>query len=724
MATKPSARSAESKGPGEKTRGLSKPETTNTHKLTPPPANDQEACERIVDVFEGEPEGEEWRCYCPLNGCHALFVGLKNNRLRVHCHKCGPDRQDELVAALKARHLWPQAPTIIMPVPDDAPSLNLTRWAKELGTPEHTWRYHDGQGRLLCAVVRFPGKQIRPFTFSSDGKWTMKGPNEPKPLFGLDVLAAMPDASVLICEGEKTAEAARRIFPSYAVISWMGGARGYRKADWSPIRGRHVVVFPDNDDPGLEASEGVAQCCAEAGAKLIAIVQLPDDLPEGWDLADDVPVGIALDPAALVEAAQPYEPQQIGTGLAALFTRYVWVTETKCFYDTALDTFLDEQQLNNEHAHLYKRPPLSKRLLASRDARKVRSMTYRPGAPQFVQENDREKLNLYKPNPIEPAAGDVKPLLDFLAYMFPDPQEQKTVLQWMAFQEQFPGEKINWALVVVGAVQGTGKTTLFVIMQAVLGEHNTRLVDGEELKGDFNGYLQRAILVCMEEVMMEGRFALANKFKNLVTGKSVTINEKFVKAYAQPNRVNFYLTSNYEHDAIAVEQHDRRFAVFRAPDKPKVPAYYGALYGWLAKRESIAALRHHLRGVDTRDFPAKAHAPDTQAKRDMTEANRHPTETYLASKFECGETPFGCDLVNPIHLLEALPRDVKKIKPYHLHSFLKRIGGEPLNQIRLDDGRKLRLWVLRNHSKWRKASPSDLAKAYRKPFRPGEAGSF
>jgi hypothetical protein len=43
--------------------------------------------------------------------------------------------------------------------------------------------------------------------------WHFKAPPWPGPLYGLDRLAAQPDAPVVICEGEKAADAAGRLFP-------------------------------------------------------------------------------------------------------------------------------------------------------------------------------------------------------------------------------------------------------------------------------------------------------------------------------------------------------------------------------------------------------------------------------------------------------------------------------------------------------------------------------
>ena len=77
------------------------------------------------------------------------------------------------------------------------------------------WTYRDAAGRILRHTLRFEdgegGKDIRPVTLwrGADGrlKWRFGAGGERRPLYGLDRLAARPDAAVLMVEGEKTADA-------------------------------------------------------------------------------------------------------------------------------------------------------------------------------------------------------------------------------------------------------------------------------------------------------------------------------------------------------------------------------------------------------------------------------------------------------------------------------------------------------------------------------------
>jgi Domain of unknown function (DUF6371) len=151
--------------------------------------------------------------------------------------------------------------------------------------PEVTGK--DGKAKLkkLTPVVSYG--------YDEDGRrhWRAKG-NGLNILFGLEQLAARPHARVLIVEGEKAAEIARQIFPNWIVLAWKGGAGNARNIDVSPLAGRDVVLWPDADADGggTRAMEKIAKAALKAGAD-VRMVALPPGLPDGWDVADDLPDG-------------------------------------------------------------------------------------------------------------------------------------------------------------------------------------------------------------------------------------------------------------------------------------------------------------------------------------------------------------------------------------------------------------------------------------------------
>ena len=99
-----------------------------------------------------------------------------------------------------------------------------------------TYDYTDMNDQVTHYVGRIEArgdkpKQFIPITSGRlSGKlgWHRKAPNPPLPLYGLNRLATMPDAPVILCEGEKSADAAQANFPDHACLSWFGVRGGSR----------------------------------------------------------------------------------------------------------------------------------------------------------------------------------------------------------------------------------------------------------------------------------------------------------------------------------------------------------------------------------------------------------------------------------------------------------------------------------------------------------------
>lgn len=187
---------------------------------------------------------------------------------------------------------------ITTPPPDGTPPPDM-RIKGIGGAPVAIWTYHTPEGKPWGYVARYQtdeGKTIRCWTWGRRTEdepeaWACGHFTDPRPLYNLHVLAQYPNRQVLICEGEKSTDAAQQLFPDMVCMTWPGGAQALHNADWSPLSGRRVVLFPDNDPPGIEAMAKLAKMLHKAGAsevKGIRPVSQPDgsDTPPKWDIAD------------------------------------------------------------------------------------------------------------------------------------------------------------------------------------------------------------------------------------------------------------------------------------------------------------------------------------------------------------------------------------------------------------------------------------------------------
>src|SRR5439155_14559290 len=117
---------------------------------------------------------------------------------------------------------------------------------------------------------------ILPLTFCrlANGRhgWRWHAFSAPRPFYGLDRLAQFTVADVLLVEGEKTADAAQNLFPSYVAVTWPGGAEAVAKADWSILNGRRIVIWPDADASGHRATGRLGDLLFAAGAISVSVV--------------------------------------------------------------------------------------------------------------------------------------------------------------------------------------------------------------------------------------------------------------------------------------------------------------------------------------------------------------------------------------------------------------------------------------------------------------------
>lgn len=226
----------------------------------------------------------------------------------------GPAVNDQANEAVESE----QGLVHVAPIPEDAPEPPVL-------TGSHRWWYRDKHGRSLAAVDRHeprrPGerKSFLPLTLwqSEDGsfQWRRRHPPVKRPLYGLDRLADRPDAPVIVTEGEKATEAATRLFPTHVAVTSSCGANAAAAADWTPLAGRNVTIWRDNDDEGLDYVAHVTHLATEAGAGSFFIVNVPSNWPEGWDVADQLPEGTTIETLqSMVESAIDYRNWEGSSG--------------------------------------------------------------------------------------------------------------------------------------------------------------------------------------------------------------------------------------------------------------------------------------------------------------------------------------------------------------------------------------------------------------------------
>lgn len=290
--------------------------------------------QRLLDALrknghEPRKSGAGWCCTCPAhddsNPSLSIHAG-DDGRALVNCHArctvdavCGaiglrpadlftPDpsrlgrnghapRMRRVSTSTETRPLAPAGDSVDVDAAKGGRTFPTARDAvAELerrrggGPRSATWTYHNTAGEPVGLVVRWntpTGKDVRPVSKTPAG-WIIGGMPTPRPLYALPDLLTTPAGSrVYVTEGEKAADAARAV--GLTATTSPHGSKSASKADWSPLAGREVVILPDHDEAGERYADDVARLATAAGAKSVRVIRLVElwaDLPEGGDMAD------------------------------------------------------------------------------------------------------------------------------------------------------------------------------------------------------------------------------------------------------------------------------------------------------------------------------------------------------------------------------------------------------------------------------------------------------
>ena len=139
------------------------------------------------------------------------------------------------------------------------------------------YHYHNSKGAPVACVVRcdFDDKD-KPKTFAQyslnhiSKKWQSGWSEYDKPPYNLQEIIAKPDKPVMIVEGEKVVETAKHLFPEFVLTTSCMGALSARSTNWSFLKGRDVVITPDNDRQGAKYAKDLSDILTRQEAKTIS----------------------------------------------------------------------------------------------------------------------------------------------------------------------------------------------------------------------------------------------------------------------------------------------------------------------------------------------------------------------------------------------------------------------------------------------------------------------
>lgn len=149
-----------------------------------------------------------------------------------------------------------------------------------------TWEYKNPAGQTAFYTARYNyrdgSKEVCPYSFNGKN-WVGRAWPQKRPLYNSDKISRYQ--KIMIVEGEKCADFVEEAFPDYLGVCWQGGSNAVKKSDWALIKGKKVVIFPDNDRAGYKAANDVRNILS--GSNDINVLDIYKmDVEEGFDLED------------------------------------------------------------------------------------------------------------------------------------------------------------------------------------------------------------------------------------------------------------------------------------------------------------------------------------------------------------------------------------------------------------------------------------------------------
>ena len=538
-------------------------------------------------------------------------------------------------------------------------------------------------------------------------EWSEKGtkyPGEDELAYRWSTLKAQP--------ADRAPVTIRSLFKKAQEKGWVGegvAKQAYaRQLEWIKSTQRSAEELLDR------GAQGIASVAALIGdlEKTTLTATLRDRL---------VQMGHKISATDVKKAVRKVEAEAArGGGVPAWAKGILYVTALNTFYRPSVDRKFTPEVLDL----IYSSPPVGEDkpprardyLIQEVGVSQVENLRYEPRMAEKLvfTEKGVPYVNTYRPPNVKPnaegaaAAGAI--FTEHIERLVLEPEHRATLLDFLTFMVQHPGEKIRWAVLLQGGM-GCGKTFLAVAMKALLGPRNVRkLTATDVMEGTSNGWAYGQQLIVLEEVRITGtnRYSVMDKLKPCISDDDISLRELYQPHRTVPNICNYLMFTNH-HDSLAVHDEDRRYFVLSSPlQEPKDIAglpvgYFERLYGMV--RDNAAGLRSwfETRAISP-EFTADGRAPVTKYMKDLVEAAASPLVSTVLQTI--GDEPHALvrkDLVSISCLRGCM--DSMNLPPFSDHALaniLREKGWKKEGRFALDGVR---------HSLWSKGIVGDPLKA-------------
>jgi len=230
-----------------------------------------------------------------------------------------------------------------------------------------------------------------------------------------------------------------------------------------------------------------------------------------------------------------------------------------------------------------------------------------------------DEYNIFTGFATKPVQGCFSAYTELLALMGDNQLVNMEYIEnWVAHIFQKPCEKPGVCLVLKGG-KGVGKDTFGDAIGKILGAGsfwNTTSPENDVFS-NFNGCVERALLIKFEEANFETNKNNVDKLKGIITCESNNCTRKGVDSIVLPSYSRFLFTTNHDVPCV-VDDKERRFAMFEvSSEKQGDFPFWKSMHAQLVEQRS--AYMYHLQNKDLTQFEPRGF-PETQYLQDVRRA--------------------------------------------------------------------------------------------------------
>jgi hypothetical protein len=493
---------------------------------------------------------------------------------------------------------------LVFPIPEDQQDwefvLQSDPLRKDRGILREHWTFRDVDGSLLGYKYRVDSrntnKEVYTLTYRGHSGWVKKDwAKKIVPPYGLEQLGdGTPTVRILFVEGEKAKDKAQELFGErWKVLSYSGvkGSHDLWLPDEAFWQDAEVVIWPDNDTPGREASRRIqlllqGQKFKPREIRIVRVETIPG-LSPGWDLGD-YDDSTPIDPDVELERAEAVD------SFEHVCRQWVYVAKEDKFYNLEDREIILTPAAFDRYLTRYgdKSGSASKKFLSDLDTHKCEDLDFLPGVGTFIKTPaGKVLLNEWYPSAVYSRATELAGDLSvsdeeieekakyFIAHLnrvsgneVVEPEknadglpilgtEQRLLRDALAFYFHNvisrPMDKQGWFPVLVSEHNGTGKSYFRRVMAALLGGKRVQELTVQEYVSDYQDWMDGTLFYELGEVKSHDSaevYELLKKNHSYLPFNDTDlrdrsqgnrhINIKGTKKKLQRNFLNGFMTSN------------------------------------------------------------------------------------------------------------------------------------------------------------------------------------